>query len=121
MHIALIEDHELVLKSLARIVKTHGFQTSEFESAEAYLDANDFQVDCVIVDYRLPGISGFELIRMQIESLDENCPPFIFISGNVDSETTKTLSDFKNVAVLRKPCPPKKILETIEKITGRIS
>ena len=47
-------------KALGRLLRAGGFEPALFESAEAYIDASPAPL-CIVVDVRLPGMSGIEL------------------------------------------------------------
>ena len=61
-------------KALGRLLQAAGFEPALFESAEAYIDAQP-EALCVIVDVRLPGISGIEL-QQRLNAVD-TAPPVI--------------------------------------------
>ena len=58
--VAVVEDDAPSRKALGRLLQAAGFEPSLFESAEAYIDAAPASL-CVVVDVRLPGMSGVEL------------------------------------------------------------
>ena len=72
--VAVVEDDPATRKALGRLLRAAGFEPVLFESAEAYLDAGPVPL-CVIVDVRLPGISGIEL--QQRLSAADAAPPII--------------------------------------------
>jgi len=62
--VAVVEDDASCRIALGRLLRAEGFQTELFDSAEAYMHAPHTPPPlCVIVDIRLPGISGLELQR----------------------------------------------------------
>ena len=79
--LAVVEDDDEVRSALRRLLRSMGHEVHLFDSAEAF-DANPLQVDCLILDVRLPGLSGPELsdrLRHQGSRI-----PVVFITG--DSE-----------------------------------
>ena len=60
MTLAIVDDDEDVRTALARLLRSMGHAVRAFDSAEAF-EAEPTAVDCVIVDVRLPGLSGLEL------------------------------------------------------------
>jgi len=58
--VAVVEDDAALRKALGRLLQAGGFEPALFESAEAYLDASPAAL-CLVVDVRLPGMSGIEL------------------------------------------------------------
>ena len=59
----IVEDDVAALKSILALLKAHNFKATGFSSAEEFLEA--FQKDwlgCAVVDIRLPGKSGIQLL-----------------------------------------------------------
>src|ERR1700685_3322469 len=60
--IAIVDDDPWVRKSLERLIKAEGFRTETFATAEDFMRAGDHrETACLILDLRLPGMSGMEL------------------------------------------------------------
>jgi two-component system, LuxR family, response regulator FixJ len=60
--VAVIDDDDAFRESLARLVKSEGYQVIQFPSAEAFLAIHDREpLACAIVDLRMPGLNGIEL------------------------------------------------------------
>ena len=60
MTLAIVDDDDEVRRALHRLLRSLGHQVRVFTSAEDF-EAEAVTVDCVIVDVRLPGITGLEL------------------------------------------------------------
>src|SRR5690348_739907 len=84
IHIALIDDDEAVLDSLALYLARQDVKASGFKTTEAFLAAVDAATpfDCVVSDVRLPGMSGLDLVRRLIER--HFAAPIILITGHGD-------------------------------------
>ena len=62
--VLIVDDHEGVGKSLARIVRTFGHEVAVVKDGLSALAlAESFQPDCAILDISLPGMNGIELGR----------------------------------------------------------
>src|ERR1700676_2168162 len=60
--ISIIDDDESVRAALQRILLAHGFVTTVFASADQFLASGQLHdAACLIVDVRMPGISGLQL------------------------------------------------------------
>ena len=82
--VAIIDDHESMRSSLARVMRLEGIHAVLFASAEAYLDYSAPTAPCCLVlDMQLPGMSGVELAQF-LERERPPLPPTIFISGHED-------------------------------------
>jgi FixJ family two-component response regulator len=108
--IAVVDDDESVRESLASLAESVGYEVALFASAEDFLQAaphlND--LDCLILDVRLPGMSGVEL-HAQLTSRGRSIPT-IFITAHADPvlATTPGL-----LALLYKPFQPEVLLQTV--------
>lgn len=113
----VIDDDEAAADSIEALMESEGFSTRVFNSAEQYLsDCDTPTPSCLIVDVRLPRVSGLELQEMLIAR--DVCIPIIFVSGHAD-ETLKQRA-LKNGAVdfLEKPFPGAQLTATVRRIIG---
>ena len=74
----LVEDDDDVRVALGRLLRSMGHTVHLFPSAEAY-DADPVPSDCLILDVRLPGVSGLEF-RERIRARGSQVP-VVFITG----------------------------------------
>ena len=58
--VAIVDDHEAFCHSLGAFIESHGAKTLTFHSSHDFLQHRP-SVDCVIVDYCLPELTGFQL------------------------------------------------------------
>jgi FixJ family two-component response regulator len=58
--LAVVDDDDDVRTALCRLLQSMDYQVVGFASAEAF-EAGTVEVDCAIIDMRLPGLSGLEL------------------------------------------------------------
>lgn len=74
--VLIVDDNDLVRKTLARVLKRLGYAPTEAASGEASLKiikAEDISFDCMVIDRIMPGLSGPELIN-SIRAIDSNVP-----------------------------------------------
>jgi FixJ family two-component response regulator len=114
LKISIVEDNKLVRESLERLCKFKEFETKCFGSSEAFLSDSGFEADCYVFDFRLPGISGFELVTKIRASGDTT--PVVLISGNFSRPTLDEIKHIPNVACLSKPFPAVEFLDLLERI-----
>jgi len=82
-HVHIVDDDEAFRDSLVFLLESHDYAISCHDSAEALLE--NFQpqgAGCLIVDIRMPGMSGLELFDEL--SARHNPWPVIFITGHGD-------------------------------------
>ena len=87
LRLAVIDDDDGARAGVARLLRCMGHHVHAFESAEAFEGAA-VTVDCVIVDMRLPGVSGLELRERLRER--GNTVPIVFITGDSAMKTRDT-------------------------------
>ncbi len=86
-HIHIVDDDASVRTSLARLLSLQGYTIQTHDSAETFLQQLDPEpvkkgLACLILDIRMPGMTGMELQETLHKRL---CPlPIIFITGHGD-------------------------------------
>lgn len=79
----IVDDDEAVRDSLSMLMKSVGLNAQDFASAQDFLAAYDpVQPGCLILDIRMPGMSGLELQERLVERAATI--PIIFITGHGD-------------------------------------
>jgi two-component system response regulator TtrR len=99
MTLAIVDDDDDVRRALFRLLCAMGYEVQVFPTAEDF-EAEPVAVDCVIVDVRLPGLSGLELrerLRNRITPL-----PVVLITGDGD-RLARDLGGAVDTPVVTKP------------------
>ncbi len=79
--VLIVDDERAVRDSLTVLLESAGFAVRDFGSADAFLTRQPIPGPCcIILDVRLPGMSGLELQ----EFLTADSPPVVMISGHAD-------------------------------------
>ena len=79
----IVDDDEAVRDSLRWLLEANGYHVSAFASAESFLTAfDDKTAGVLIVDVRMPGMSGLELQEQLIAR--KSSMPIVFITGHGD-------------------------------------
>lgn len=79
----IVDDDEAVRDSLSFLMQSVGLQTELFDSADAFLRRPPSgRLGCLVLDIRMPGMSGLELQGLLAEH--KIYLPVIFISGHAD-------------------------------------
>jgi len=108
--IAIVDDDESVRQALKSLLGSVGFQAETFASGEEFLNSRP-QIDCLIADVRMPGMSGLEL---QDRLKAANSPiPIIFISAHDDGEARIRGLRAGAVDFLQKPFSEESLLRAI--------
>ena len=100
--IAIVEDDQGVRTALEQLLRSAGFNVRSFASAEEFLQAGrGIEVDCLIADINLPGITGVALVqRLAIEG---SGPPAVIMTGRDDPNTVTLIRQAGPIPCLRKP------------------
>ena len=87
--VAVVDDDISVRESLESLIRSVGMEVRVFASAEEFLNAaHPRKADCLILDVRLPGMSGIELHR---HLLARNCKvPVIFITAHGSDDRARS-------------------------------
>ena len=112
--ISVVDDDIWVRESLESLIRSVGQEVRVFASAEEFLNsAHPRKADCLILDVRLPGMSGIELHR---HLLARRCKvPVIFITAHAsdDRARSEAASDW-TVAYLTKPFSEDELLDAVD-------
>jgi FixJ family two-component response regulator len=82
----IVEDDASVRVALKRLLRSHGYEVADFESAESFLRARTAQTrGCLLLDVVMPGLDGLGLQKKLREDGDDI--PIIFLTGAADVPT----------------------------------
>jgi FixJ family two-component response regulator len=110
--IAIVDDDEPLREALGSVLKAAGFSIDTFTSAEEFLDSPQRQkMACLILDVRLPGMSGIELQRRLCESGD--AIPIIFVTAHGDASLRDMVLKAGAAGFLNKPVRSDALLREI--------
>ncbi|WP_164217713.1 response regulator [Virgibacillus sp. YIM 98842] len=115
--ILIIDDQPGIRMLLTDVFENEGYKvTTAADGEEAIKKLYENRYDAVLVDYKLPIISGVEILR-KLEQDNINVP-IIVMSGLAD-EIEKELSEFQLVKeVLGKPFDIQQLVGNVKKIIG---
>jgi FixJ family two-component response regulator len=84
--IAIVDDDKSVQSALQDLIEADGLSARSFGSAEEFLESGlQRKAACLIVDIRMPGMSGLELqARLKADRFNT---PIIFITAHGDART----------------------------------
>jgi FixJ family two-component response regulator len=112
--IAIVDDDESVRESLAGLAESVGYEAALFASAEEFLQSPQphDSLACLILDVRLPGMSGVELyaqLPLTLRSIT------IFITAHADPQMNTWAGNPGAIAILHKPFKPEVLLQAMRK------
>ena len=114
----VVDDDEAVRDSLTWLLESNGYTVRCHASAERFLQSlqntDKSTISCLILDVRMPGMSGLEL---QERLISENLPmPISFITGHGD--VSMAVSTMKRGAVdfIEKPFKENELCALVERV-----
>jgi FixJ family two-component response regulator len=113
--ISVVDDDISVRKSLDRLIRSVRLDVTVFASAEEFLNSESpRKADCLILDVRLPGMSGIELHR-QLLARKFNVP-VIFITAHASDDRARSEAASEwTVAYFTKPFSGDELLDAVHR------
>jgi FixJ family two-component response regulator len=116
----VIDDDSSVRKSLSRLLRSLGFDVETFASAELFLRRKHYEgVGCIVLDVRMPGLSGIDL-QEELSRTDWSMP-IIFITGHGSIPMSVQAVKKGAVNFLAKPFDDEELLEAVREAIERDS
>ena len=110
----VIDDDPCVLKSLSRLLRSLGFDPETFASAELFLARKHYDgVGCMVLDVRMPGLSGMDL-QDELSRADYSMP-VIFITGHGNIPMSVQAMKRGAVDFLTKPFDDEELMQAVKK------
>ena len=110
--VAIVDDDDLMRTALQGMLKSVGVASETFAAAEEFLTSGQqHQAGCLIVDIRMPGMSGLEL---QAKLNAEHCRiPIIFLTAHGDEKMRMQALRAGAVEFLAKPFDAEILLDSV--------
>ena len=117
MLIAVVDDEKSVRSSLARLLRSAGYEAVTFPSGEEFLDALDSVLpDCLILDLRMPGLGGFEVLSRMANRCRH--VPVVMLTSFPSAESRKQALREGVSAFLEKPAERSVLLQALDAATS---
>jgi FixJ family two-component response regulator len=112
--VLVVDDDTAVRKALQRLLQAMGFEVESLASAQDYLRRPPApRPACIVLDIRMPGMTGFEL-RDAIAGTERDLP-VVFITGHGDADVREQAMGAGAVDVLFKPVDERCLRAAVEK------
>jgi FixJ family two-component response regulator len=114
--VAVVDDDALVRDAAASLIRSFGYRTAIYPSADAYLAAETADTACVLTDLQMPGRSGLDLRQ----SLRErgSAVPVILMTAYPTEDLRARAASLDLVALLDKPVDPDLLSGALEVAIG---
>lgn len=114
----VVDDDPSIRKSLTRLIASVGFKVETFASAQEYLKQDPCEGPaCLVLDVRMPGMSGLDL-QAELTSTGL-CIPMIFITGHGNVPMSVKAMKAGAVDFIEKPFDEQTLLDAINEAVKR--
>lgn len=112
--IYVIDDDDLVRRAIGRLLATEGYGVVLCESAAAFLAIGAVRrPTCLIVDVRMPGMTGLDLLE-ELNATSRGLP-LVFITGHGDAGMAARATAAGAVALLLKPADQDELFDAVRR------
>ncbi len=110
----VVDDDDSIRKSLVRLIRSAGFQAETFSSADEFISQEAYEGPCcLILDVRIPGMSGLDL-QQKLNRMEVSLP-IIFITGHGDVPMSVKAMKAGAIDFLPKPFNDQELLDIISR------
>ena len=114
----IVDDEPEIRAALSLLLSTLGVETEEYASAEGFFEnAPADEPYCVLLDNKLPGLSGVDLLPRLVERSRSAC--VIIMTGHGDVPTAVKAMRLGAYHFVEKPFDPEALLSVVEEALGR--
>lgn len=108
----IVDDDAEISQSLESLLRSLGYQVEAFTSSQSFLDRVEEGVSgCVLLDVRIPGISGLEIQRRLAQA--QQTIPIIFLTGHGDIQMAVSAMKAGAVEFLPKPFREQQLIDAV--------
>lgn len=112
-HVYLVDDDDRFRESLCALIASVGLQTEGWSDPRILLDKTTIErPGCVVLDYRLPSLSGLEVLRLLRQ---KSSVPAILISAYADVQIAVAAMEMGAATVFEKPIDDNAFLNRLER------
>lgn len=118
MKVLAIDDQQLVLLPLEKRLKELGYDVKIETSADkALVIYDEFQPDLVIVDFNMPKITGFDVVK-HIRTSKKSETPIMILSGNTQDAIITEAFELGVTDYMKKPLSLNEICARVKRLIG---
>ena len=117
--ILVVDDDTAVLNSLGFMLETEGFEVRAFSDIGELLHADSIhEANCLVVDYRMPAMNGFEVLRSLRKR--QITAPAILITARSDRTLVGHAEAAGFARVVEKPLLEDELVDSIRELTAQV-
>ena len=107
----VVDDDHAVAKSVVALLQAVELTARSFSSAEEFLENYGEEPGCIVLDLRLQGMNGLELLKhLRQKSI---MIPIVMISGHADADISRQALRQGAAAFLQKPFKGAELIEAV--------
>ena len=121
LHIAIVDDEELIRVALGRFCSALGMRVSSYSSGRALIDdvaESACALDCLLLDAHMPDMTGLEILQ-QLVRRGARFPTIVY-SADDEPEAIARYGEAGAVAYLRKPVLGDALVDAITRAVGSL-
>ena len=119
LRVALVEDDEEVRYSLMMLLRSRGFAVDSYRNGmEILMNQPSLQVDCLLIDYKLPRFDGVDLLEKLRQAGDKT--PAILIAGFYSATLRDRAINAGYTDVVEKSSDPKDMLDRLSEAAQQL-
>ena len=116
--VLVVDDDAAFRESLTNLLRSVGLRVEAFNSAQAFLDRKPSKgPGCVVLDVRLPGLSGLDLQKRLAEEAFGH--PILFVTGHGDIPMSVQAMKAGAVEFLTKPFRDQELIDAVQRALER--
>jgi CheY-like chemotaxis protein len=117
--VLIVDDERDIVQVYQRFLEQHEFDVEAFiDPQSALLNYKPNNYDLLLLDIRMPGITGFELYKALSEKEEKNKPKVCFVTAysELAEEVKKYNPEFDGGNILKKPVTMDHLYERVNEI-----
>lgn len=116
--VAIVDDDAAIREAIVVVLESVGIRARSYPAAQAFLTSGEASAcDCLVMDVRMPGLSGIEAFR-RLRDAGEPIP-VIFITGHGDIEMAVDVMKLGAADFLSKPFRDQTLIDAVQSALSR--
>ncbi|MEM6782931.1 MAG: response regulator transcription factor [Bacteroidota bacterium] len=115
----VVDDEEDVVEVVSHFLRQEGFNVLTAHDGEAAIEKAQQDVDAIVLDVMLPGMSGFEVCRQLRSRVETETIPILFLTAKAEEKDQVEGLMLGGDGYLVKPVPPSVVLANVRAILRR--
>ncbi len=118
MEVLIVDDEKYILEELSEALEGEGYTVLQANSVDTALTIlrSHSKITLIITDLKMPGKSGFELIKSSMAYFPGKYK-YIIMSGHGSVSEELNSNEFQKIAFLLKPVDIEAVLDLVETLT----